>query len=426
MSEPSTDGRRLWIGAIAIISIVAAATVGWVVGKATDSSAAATVTLVPAGSPGPDPFTQSVAIGDAAEFPTDVRAVITRTRNGFDTDPETRTLVTTGTAPGLYGGSGDTRTCDPAKLVRFLRANPAKARAWSNALGISPNQIAGYVAGLTPVVLTQDTLVTNHGYRHGTANAFNAVLQAGTAVMVDRTGTPRVKCNCGNPLTSPEVFALSDAHTTGQAWTGYAPMSVTIVHPANNTTDLTLVDIETGKTYQQPSGTAGNDNGSSRGAIHQVDFLNRSYPTHQPEEGDDGATCSFGDVTLVNGKAGGESLGAEGYSAEVGYADVTGDGEDEALVALTYYSGSLHSMNTMVFAMRDGNAVELGCVPGDVTSRTEDSRGIVGWFAISNGSVGRADATTYQKVVYVYRGGKLVLQSNETVPIAQFHAETGK
>ena len=69
----------------------------------------------------------------------------------------------------------------------------------------TPAGIGAYVDSLTPVVLTDDTLVTNHGYRDGHATTLPAVLQAGTAVMVDTLGVPRVKCNCGNPLTPPEL-----------------------------------------------------------------------------------------------------------------------------------------------------------------------------------------------------------------------------
>ncbi|MGH3907098.1 MAG: DUF6777 domain-containing protein, partial [Pseudonocardiaceae bacterium] len=42
-----------------------------------------------------------------------------------------------------------------------------------------------------------DTRVTNHGYRDGKATDRQAVLQAGTAVLVDEKGRPRVKCGCG-------------------------------------------------------------------------------------------------------------------------------------------------------------------------------------------------------------------------------------
>ena len=113
---------------------------------------------------------------------------------------------------GLYGGSGDSHVCDPQQLIAFLQQHPDKASAWASILGISPSGIANYVNSLTPVVLTVDTLVTNHGFRNGRATTLQSVLQAGTAVMVDATGTPRVKCNCGNPLTPPQL--ITPSHTT--------------------------------------------------------------------------------------------------------------------------------------------------------------------------------------------------------------------
>lgn len=47
--------------------------------------------------------------------------------------------------------------------------------------------------------------MTNHSLRNGVAAPFQAILQAGTAVLVDRYGTPVVRCFCGNPL-KPAVF----------------------------------------------------------------------------------------------------------------------------------------------------------------------------------------------------------------------------
>ena len=51
--------------------------------------------------------------------------------------------------------------------------------------------IESYVAGLTAVRLRWDTRVTNHGFSDGEATAFQSLLQAGTAVLVDDTGVPR-------------------------------------------------------------------------------------------------------------------------------------------------------------------------------------------------------------------------------------------
>lgn len=134
------------------------------------------------------------------------------------------------TIPGLYGGSGDSAVCDPAKLSRFLVANPDKAKAWAGVLRIKPGDIGTYVARLTPVILRTDTAVTNHGFKNGEATSIPAVLQAGTAVLVDDRGTPVVKCGCGNPLTAaPQT---KNAKYDGSSWTGFRPATVTTVESA--------------------------------------------------------------------------------------------------------------------------------------------------------------------------------------------------
>ena len=106
-----------------------------------------------------------------------------------------------------FGGSGSNRVCDRDKLIRFLRRNPAVMREWARVLGIRPtfNAVKRYIAKLHPVTLTRDTQITNHAYKNGRAVPFQAILQAGTAVLVDQYGTPVVRCFCGNPL-KPAVF----------------------------------------------------------------------------------------------------------------------------------------------------------------------------------------------------------------------------
>ncbi len=258
---PSSGGRRwlVWV-AVAVVVVLVAGVV--VVVASRGSSASAAVRLVPARSAGEDPFSASVQVVAVSSFPGNVEAIAATTRKSFPT--QDGVLVASGTKPGLYGGSGDVHVCDPAKLVDFLAGNPAKATAWASVLGISTSQIKSYVAGLTPVVLVQDTVVGNHGYRHGRATYETSVLQAGTSVMVDSSGVPRVKCNCGNPLTSPQV--LSPAHTTGTPWTGYDPTHVTSVSPgAPRPGGLTGIDINTGIpiTLAPPSGSGGGGSGRS-------------------------------------------------------------------------------------------------------------------------------------------------------------------
>ncbi len=106
-----------------------------------------------------------------------------------------------------FGGSGSNRVCDRDKLIEFLEANPERMAEWARVLGIEPqiSAVKKYIAKLHPVTLTRDTQVTNHAFTNGQAVPFQAILQAGTAVLVDEYGVPVVRCYCGNPL-GPAVF----------------------------------------------------------------------------------------------------------------------------------------------------------------------------------------------------------------------------
>jgi hypothetical protein len=109
-----------------------------------------------------------------------------------------------GDLPGLYGGTLDTTTCDAELMMHFLDQHPNKAKAWAGVHRIQPQQIRAYVTELTPVLLRTDTRLTDHGYIEvAQALPRQAVLQAGTAVMVDKYGSPRVRCISGSPLTDP-------------------------------------------------------------------------------------------------------------------------------------------------------------------------------------------------------------------------------
>ena len=248
--------RRAWL-IIAVVVVVFAAGITVGVTVLGNRSSAAAVTLEPNTSTGTDPFTSSVAISPVAES-ANGQGVTAAARKTLSTNPKTHTLVATGTAPGLYGGSGNTHVCDAQQLVGFLQQHPDKAAAWAGVLGITTGKIADYVATLTPVLLTNDTLVTNHGFRNGHATTLQSVLQAGTAVMVDATGTPRVKCNCGNPLT-PADPTVTTARLRGTGWPGYTPTQVTVVNAGPATQSFTLVNITTGDTYTQPVGNGGGE-----------------------------------------------------------------------------------------------------------------------------------------------------------------------
>jgi hypothetical protein len=159
----------------------------------------------------------------------------------------------TGSLPGLYGGTRDYKTCDAGKLVAFLEENPAKAAVWAQTLGIRASEIRRYVSSLTPVLLRTDTRVTNHGYRDAEADPIQSVLQAGTAVFVNRYGAPVVKCYCGNPLTPPQLYTTP--RYDGPKWTGFAPASITIINQSTTIIDtFQLYDPNTGKLFPRKAG----------------------------------------------------------------------------------------------------------------------------------------------------------------------------
>ena len=106
------------------------------------------------------------------------------------------------------------------------------------------------------MLLTQDTRVTNHGFRSGTATARQSILEAGTAVLVDDHGVPRARCACGNPLDTPTP--VSQPAYTGTAWVEFDPEIVAVIQPAVEAIiDFVVRDVATGTGFERPAGTDG-------------------------------------------------------------------------------------------------------------------------------------------------------------------------
>lgn len=161
-----------------------------------------------------------------------------------------------GNMPGLFGGEGKQASCNPASLVSFLQADQKKGAVWAGVLGIKQNEIKDYVSGLTAVVLRSDTAVTNHGFKDGQATTIPAVLQAGTAVLVDGFGKPVVKCYCGNPLTAPLSYSKSRYY--GKAWPAFSAENVTVVQNSDVLIKkFILANPQTGEPVPRVPGTAG-------------------------------------------------------------------------------------------------------------------------------------------------------------------------
>ncbi|ROQ26898.1 hypothetical protein EDD98_6547 [Streptomyces sp. PanSC19] len=185
------------------------------------------VFLQNAAATGPDPFTKSTARTDGGGSAPPASL-----------PPRTASAVPqmSGATPGLYGGTRSVPSCDVEQQIRYLSAEPAKNAAFASVVGVPANGVPAYLRSLTPLQLRIDTRVTNHGFRNGAATAYQSVLQAGTAVMVDGHGVPRVRCACGNPLTGP--VAQKAPRTTGTPWQGYSSQQVVVVAPS-----VTVVNV---------------------------------------------------------------------------------------------------------------------------------------------------------------------------------------
>ncbi|MGW8888739.1 DUF6777 domain-containing protein [Streptomyces sp. NPDC055749] len=202
--------------------------------------------LQPAAEPGPDPFS-----GSSAGSPPPAATASPAALAGV------RARTVSGSTPGLYGGTRSEASCDVEEQLRFLTADRAKGRAFAEAAGIRQKEIPAFLRGLTPVLLRSDIRVTGHGYAEGSPTAFQSVLQAGTAVLADTHGSPRVRCACGNPLGSPVVMKGTMEYR-GKEWAGYDPNRVLVIEASMLAiTDFVIADVDDGTWIERPAGDDG-------------------------------------------------------------------------------------------------------------------------------------------------------------------------
>jgi hypothetical protein len=227
--------RRLLVPLVSLISLVAVGFATWIFASTIRTDPAAGEEIAEPIGTAVNPFLEGVG-QDVPQPPP----------------PKTAGPVR-GDTSGLYGGTRRGAICDPAKLVAFLETHPDKGAAWAGVLKLNLQQIPSFVARLTPLILRADTRVTNHGFVDGHVTSFSSILQAGTAVLVDKHGVPVVKCFCGNPLTSPR----SDLPHTyqGDAWPGFDAQKVIVIKPAPIAIkSFKAVDHTTGKLFSKKPG----------------------------------------------------------------------------------------------------------------------------------------------------------------------------
>ncbi|MEU4490042.1 DUF6777 domain-containing protein [Streptomyces purpurascens] len=195
---------------------------------------------------------KAVARGAPAVAPFFAEALGLTTNLPVDGPPALGGGVHKGDRPGLYGGSRNGQSCDKAKLGAFLEdpANRKKAVRWAEVLGIGRQEIGGFLKKLTPVLLRNDTLVKNHDYKKGKAVAFDALLEAGIAVLVNPNGKPVVQCSCGNPLGEFEHDVDStevEFKGKNKKWKSYDRDKVVKVEPTGDGDEVEtyeLVDVQ--------------------------------------------------------------------------------------------------------------------------------------------------------------------------------------
>jgi hypothetical protein len=205
---------------------------------------------------GPNTFTQSVALAA-------VPPVAAGSATGGSSTQGLRSVA--GTTAGLYAGSGSQQACDATTGANALLDHADKAQAWVDALNgdadltwsggskLAVEDVSTYVGELTSVILQSDTRVTDHGFSGGRAKAFQAVLERGTAVMIDTLGEPRVRCASFSPLTAPAP--ASSPTYRGTPWDGFDKTKLVVVTAGGREADtFRVVDIHTHKQIEIVAG----------------------------------------------------------------------------------------------------------------------------------------------------------------------------
>jgi hypothetical protein len=162
-----------------------------------------------------------------------------------------------GTLDQVHGGFFERSECHRDDIAAALADDDDRAEAFAERLGA--DDVDAALADLTPVVLLNDTRVTDYGFSDGEVVARQAVLQEGTAVMVDDRGVPRVRCASGNPLGEPGDIE-GDPTLTGEPWSTFVEDKVVTIDPGEEPVELfVLTDVESGEVFTRPVGSEGDD-----------------------------------------------------------------------------------------------------------------------------------------------------------------------
>ncbi|OFW65894.1 MAG: hypothetical protein A2Z12_07880 [Actinobacteria bacterium RBG_16_68_21] len=162
-----------------------------------------------------------------------------------------------GTTAGVYGATPSGEVCDVGALAAQLEADPRVAEAWVVILGVDPTAIGDYLDGLTAVILLRDTVVTDHFLDGSRILARSAILERGTAVLVDQRGVPLVRCLSGSPLRAAPPIPPG-VTVEGAPWAGFSlELAETLPAASRATSRFVLMDLVTGQAVHRAPGVTG-------------------------------------------------------------------------------------------------------------------------------------------------------------------------
>jgi tRNA A-37 threonylcarbamoyl transferase component Bud32 len=259
-SPPERSRRRRW---------------PWFAGAGVAAAAATAVVVflgvLRAPSTQADLTLEGAGVAGAGAFAPDFRAGPTPSSGGSSLPAGiVDTGAVSGATEGIYRAVKGGSPCDRDGLSAFFMQNPSIADLWVRAVAGDPvlatteafrsvtaTTLPGYIAALTPVLLRADTQVTAFARTADAVAARQSVLQAGTAVLVDERGLPRLRCHGATPLTSP-ARNTPTANRAGDPWPGFELRATVVMTPAANPLHQFGLADPTGATiFRRPAGSAG-------------------------------------------------------------------------------------------------------------------------------------------------------------------------
>ncbi|MDY7105847.1 MAG: PASTA domain-containing protein, partial [Actinomycetota bacterium] len=281
-----------------------------------------------------------------------------------------------GTAGGnleaAHGGARGSGRCSAAVLAAFFeqRENSLRASAWGEALDLDADAVGAHLAILTPAVLLRDTWAVAHTFESGSARPYDAVLRAGTDVLVDLRGVPRVRCADASPLLATR--AVDDAEVIGTPWSGFDLADVTAITSGAPVERFVLVDVATGERFERPVGGDGTTDAD-----------------HVPVPDGDATGTSDDEDALGRPTSTGSSPTVVPSSVVV--PDVAGLDRDDALEVLADASLDVEVVERPDVSATTGAGVVLGTEPG---AGAELPEGTPVLLVVSSGPVGGGPTST--------------------------------